>query len=93
MGLFSRRDREPDRDRLVISIRGDADGEVRRDPSDPGVLSYQFQTDKEYDRHGLTGNHEYVYTFTDGSWANATTGEVFDATGDGFLYGEPHWCQ
>lgn len=88
MGLFSRR-RDSDHDRTVLAIRGDG----TRADSDPGVYNFSCQTDKEVARYGFNEDHEYVYVFADGSWANATTGEFCDTTGEGFLYTEPHWCR
>jgi hypothetical protein len=79
MSLFGRK-----RQHGPIAVVGfDSDGNLQgRDPSQ--LLRYGYRTNK-----GETGyfvaEHQLYYQFADGSQFNATTGEVYDATGDGFL--------
>jgi hypothetical protein len=76
MGLFGRHKCNPDscRDPHYNGYNGTSHG-------------FDFYTDKPVSYHDRIDGQNF-YFMADGSWANADTGEVFDATGDGFLYAE-----
>lgn len=56
----------------------------------PTKLHFTYESDKEYAGYQETAD-AYFDTFTDGSWFNATTGQLHNATGTGTLYLSGTW--